>query len=142
MKTPLGMEVDLGPGDIVLKGDPAPPRERSTAAPLFSLDVCCGHGRPSQLLLSSCCTARRGQSLLLYSGPPVFTLKIAALHEGSGPLSNTWFLVPPEFTARTASSLVQQFLQASRLRQTDRPCYSICTRQNSVRGQEPLKMYM
>jgi len=24
MKTPLGMEVDLGPGHIVLDGDPAP----------------------------------------------------------------------------------------------------------------------
>ena len=31
------------------------PRERGTAPPpLFSADVCCGHSRPSQLLLSSC----------------------------------------------------------------------------------------
>jgi len=29
-------------------------RERGTAAPLFSAHVCCVHGRPSQLLLSSC----------------------------------------------------------------------------------------
>jgi len=28
--------------------------ERGTAVPLFSAHVCCGHGRPSQLLLSSC----------------------------------------------------------------------------------------
>ena len=36
MKTPLGMEVDLGPGHIVLDGDPGPsPRERGTAAPSF-----------------------------------------------------------------------------------------------------------
>jgi len=28
--------------------------ERGTAAPLFSAHVYCGHGRPSQLLLSSC----------------------------------------------------------------------------------------
>ena len=27
------MEVDLGPGDIVLDGDPAPPTERATAPP-------------------------------------------------------------------------------------------------------------
>jgi len=54
MKTPLGREVDLGPGHIVLDGDPAPPRERSTAAPLFSAHGYCGHGRPSQQLLSSC----------------------------------------------------------------------------------------
>ena len=53
MRTPLGTEVDLGPGHIVLDGDPAPPsRERGTAV-LFSDHVCCGHGRPSQLLLSS-----------------------------------------------------------------------------------------
>jgi len=31
---PLGMEVGLGLGDIVLDGDPAPP-ERGTAAPSF-----------------------------------------------------------------------------------------------------------
>jgi len=53
MKTPLGMEIDLGPGHIVLDGDPSY-RERGTAAPLFSAHVYCGHGRPSQLLLSSC----------------------------------------------------------------------------------------
>jgi len=30
---PLGTEVDLGPGDIVLDGDPASLTERRTAAP-------------------------------------------------------------------------------------------------------------
>ena len=39
IKMPLGTEVDLGPGHIVLDGHPAPP-ERSTA-PLFSADVYC-----------------------------------------------------------------------------------------------------
>jgi len=34
MKTPLGMEVDFGPGHIVLDGVPAL-RERGTAAPSF-----------------------------------------------------------------------------------------------------------
>jgi len=53
MKMPLGAEVDLGPGHIVLYGDTAP-RERGTAASLYSAHVYCGHGRPSQLLLSSC----------------------------------------------------------------------------------------
>jgi len=38
---PLGTEVDLGPGDIVLDGDTAAP-ERGTAAPLFSAHVYCG----------------------------------------------------------------------------------------------------
>ena len=53
MKTPLGTEVDLGPGHIVLDEVPAL-RERGTTAPLFSAHVYCGHGHPSQLLLSSC----------------------------------------------------------------------------------------
>ena len=44
MKTPLGTEVDLRPGHIVLDGVPAL-CEKGTAAPLF--DPC--------LLLSSCC---------------------------------------------------------------------------------------
>jgi len=39
MKTPLGTEVDLAPGHTVLDGDPAPPRERGTAAHLFSAHV-------------------------------------------------------------------------------------------------------
>jgi len=49
MKTQLGTEVDLGPGHNGLDWDPAP-----SATPLFSAHVYCGHGRPSQLLLSSC----------------------------------------------------------------------------------------
>jgi len=53
MKTPLGTEVDLGPGHIVLDGVPAL-HERGTAAPHLSAHACRGHGRPSQLLLSSC----------------------------------------------------------------------------------------
>jgi len=40
----LGTHVGLGPGHIVLDGDPfAPsPQKRSTAAPKFSAHVCCG----------------------------------------------------------------------------------------------------
>jgi len=34
MKTPLGTEVDLGKGHIVLGGDPVPPRKALLAAPL------------------------------------------------------------------------------------------------------------
>jgi len=38
IKIPLGTEVGLGRGDIVLDGDPAPPpMERGTAAPTFRL---------------------------------------------------------------------------------------------------------
>jgi len=49
MKTPLGTEVDLGPGHTALA-----PRERGTASPLFSARVYCSHDRPSQLLLRPC----------------------------------------------------------------------------------------
>ena len=35
MKTPLGTEVDLGPGHIVLDGDPAPPAKGAQQPPLF-----------------------------------------------------------------------------------------------------------
>jgi len=52
MKMPLGTEVDLGPGHIVLDGVHLPRKGHST--PPFSAHVYCGHGRPSQLLLSSC----------------------------------------------------------------------------------------
>jgi len=42
-KTPLGTEVDLGPDDIVLYGDPAPPSpKRGRAPPQFSAHVYCG----------------------------------------------------------------------------------------------------
>jgi len=54
MKTPLGMEVNLGTGHIVLDVVPAD-GERGTAAPIpLFAHVCCGHGRLSQLPLSSC----------------------------------------------------------------------------------------
>jgi len=39
---PLGREVGLGPGDIVLDGDPAPTStERGTTAPQISTHVYC-----------------------------------------------------------------------------------------------------
>ena len=56
IKMPLGVEVDLGPGHIVLDGDQAPPTERRTAQqpPPFSPCLLWHNGRPSQQLLSSC----------------------------------------------------------------------------------------
>jgi len=36
--------------------------QRGTTAPLFSSHVYCGHGRPSQLLLSSCITSEKKYS--------------------------------------------------------------------------------
>ena len=52
-KIPLGTEIDLGPGHMVLDRDPAPPVKRAQQ-PLFSADVYRGHGRPPELLLTSC----------------------------------------------------------------------------------------
>ena len=59
MKTPLGTEVDLDPDHIVLDppGTQLPPQKRHNISPPFSAHVycgICGHGRPTQLLLSSC----------------------------------------------------------------------------------------
>ena len=54
MKTPLGTEVDLGPGHIVLDGSQLCEKRAQQPSAIFSARVYCGHGRPSQLLLSSC----------------------------------------------------------------------------------------
>jgi len=55
IKMPLGTEVGLGTGDIVLDGDLALPTERGTEAPsLFGPRLLWTNGRPSQQLLSSC----------------------------------------------------------------------------------------
>ena len=51
-KAPLDTAVDLGPGHIVLDGVPSP--AKVAQQPPSSAHVYCGHGRPSQLLLSSC----------------------------------------------------------------------------------------
>jgi len=40
IKMPLGMDVNLGSGDYVVDGDPAPPK-RGRRTPIF-LHVCCG----------------------------------------------------------------------------------------------------
>ena len=46
IKMPLGMEVDLGPGDFVLDGDPAsPPQKGAEPRPQFSAHV---HSEPEK----------------------------------------------------------------------------------------------
>jgi len=59
IKMPLGTEVGLGPGDIVLDGNPATPTEwhgkgHSTPRPLFGPCLLWSNGRPSQQLMGSC----------------------------------------------------------------------------------------
>jgi len=55
IKTKLGMQVGLGPGYIVLDGDPAPLPQRGTA-PQFSAHICCAakwlHGSRCHLVWS------------------------------------------------------------------------------------------
>ena len=68
MKTLLGTEVDLVPGHFVIDGDPAPPR-KGHSSPLFSAHAYCGHGRPSQLLLSTCKDSCHGRSWLRVQRP-------------------------------------------------------------------------
>ena len=53
---PLGMKVILGPGHIVLDGDPAPAKRHKSPRPIFGPCLLWPNGRPSQLLLSSCYT--------------------------------------------------------------------------------------
>ena len=60
MKTRLGTKVDLGPGQIVLEMGTQLPAKGGQQPPLLSpYYVYCGHGRPSQLLLSSCSRSYR-----------------------------------------------------------------------------------
>ena len=58
IRIPLGTEAGLGPGDIVLNGDPAPPpRTGAQQPPLFGActSIMWPNGRQSHQLLSSCC---------------------------------------------------------------------------------------
>ena len=55
LKMPLHTEVGHGPGDIVLGGDPAPPRKGAQQPPLFGRCLLCPNDRPSRRLLSSFC---------------------------------------------------------------------------------------
>jgi len=58
MKMPLGTEVDLGPCHIVSEGT------------LFPTRAYCGHGRPSQLLLSFCIFSIPSQEIVLEGASP------------------------------------------------------------------------
>jgi len=54
IKMPLGMEVGVGPGRIVLDGDPAPRPKKGHSPPIFGRCLLWPNCRPSQLLLSTC----------------------------------------------------------------------------------------
>ena len=75
MKTPLGTEVDLGPGHIVLDGVPAPSRKEAQQSPTFRPSLL-WHGRPSQQLQGSCCTGHSRQIPTLHNGLPLSASKL------------------------------------------------------------------
>jgi len=56
IKMPPDTEVGLGPGNTVLDGDPTPPWKGAQQPPLFGPCLLWPNGRPSQPLLSSCCS--------------------------------------------------------------------------------------
>jgi len=63
----LGTKVGHDPGRIVLHRGPAtPPLRKGHSSPLFSAHVCCGHGCPSQLLLSCCHNSSKFCHILLF----------------------------------------------------------------------------
>jgi len=71
IKMPLGKEVGLGSGDIVLDGDPAP-RKKHSSRPLFGPCLLLPNGGPSQQLLSS----RLKRACVWFVGP-IFRIKNA-----------------------------------------------------------------
>jgi len=68
MKTPVGTDIDLGPGHIVRRGPSS--RRKVHSSPLFSADVYRGHGRPSQVLLSSCTRLKNLHSIHVFESHP------------------------------------------------------------------------
>jgi len=67
------------PGHIVLDRDPAPPPppQKGHSSPVFLAHVYCGHGRPSQLMLSSCYISGNGNECSLQVS---YLFIMAALH--------------------------------------------------------------
>jgi len=106
----LGTEVGLGPGHIVLDGDPVT-RPPKGAQNHFSAHVYCGqNGRLSQLLLSSCALscdnpAHRSSSLPPYS----FTLTFSFLNVYTIIVGYTWTRTHPCDARREANLFFSDF---------------------------------
>jgi len=64
----LGTEVALGPGEIVLDGDPAPPTERSTADPTFRPMSIVAKGSPISVTAELLLHTSRQKFSVLYNG--------------------------------------------------------------------------
>jgi len=81
---PLGKEVGLGPGHIVLGGDPVGTHPPQQPLPTFGSCLLWPNGRPSQQLLLFLYSWRQ-RVAILYNGLPLFPVKIVSTP------SNTWF---------------------------------------------------
>ena len=106
-RMPLGTEIGLGPGDIMLQGDPALPTARGTAPTTFRPTLL-WHGRLSQQLLSSFCTAHGRASLYFTMGRPLPSK------------------LPLPIGIRTPPNTQFIWLTTVTDRPTDRPRYSAC----------------
>jgi len=78
-------EVGLGPGDIALDRDPAPPRKGAQQPPLFGPCLLWPNGHPSQQLLSFCCSISRRKWVETWNNCCRFRLKMWRLHSFSEP---------------------------------------------------------
>jgi len=83
----------------------------------------CTRAAPCRVTLSISTATRLGMSCAGTFSPS----KIAPSCVGIWTPSNTWFLGPAKSTSQTASGLVQLLLYRQTNRQTDRPCYSVCS---------------
>ena len=81
---PLGMEVGLGPGYIVLDGDPAPPKRG--IAPKFSVHVYCGQTAVC-IRIPLCTEVGLGLGDIVLDGDPAPPLLKGHSHPNFWPMS-------------------------------------------------------
>jgi len=81
IKMPLGLEACLGPGHILIDGNPASPERDTAAPPLFGPCLLWRNGRPSQLLLSTsyCHIALYYDNIIFIANPVLDTKHILYL---------------------------------------------------------------
>jgi len=82
IKIPLGTEVGFDPADIVLDGDPAPPRKGVQQPPSFRSTLL-WHGRQSQQLLNSCYLCHAFAFLTFFISSKLFLLFLKAVRKVS-----------------------------------------------------------
>ena len=84
IKVPLGTEIGLGPGHIVLDGDPTPSTEMGTAAPYFSAHIYCGQTAGwTKMPLGT--EVSLGPSYIVLDGNPASPTEMGTAHPLLGP---------------------------------------------------------